>query len=466
MAFVQISNREVESLESGLSGEDSPSPQVQNRFSSKRLFAIGAGLLGLAGCACAVVSTGPQPTLQPVGVISARQLLEHPEFIDAASNNVWQLGKQHMAGKEHKLKPAVHRMMSKLSEIIAEYDPEGAQHLDKIQLSPAQRSDAIAVVKRMGDRRVQAVGKEVLQIALKHKDDGEKSMQKIADEFRATFSPRKQELSALRESVLPASVREREEAADTDVEEAAARRLGTTKHCTGDATQCNPGGAITSAMGTDMSMKMEDALALIGGLAEQARLALDEANTIGTSFGSVNHHVPWYFRSLVGGLAFGTETLDCVMRQDDVHTTKKDGTTVLKSSVGGESNSVKLAMCPMKYAGAGMDALSGINNIMGVQNSRLPQDFQMMFGGGAAPQAGYNPLGAPQPRAAASPFSMFAPQQPAAHPATQAAHGFLNNMGLNRGAAQPAYHPAMQQPAYGMQAYHPAVQHPGFAYPR
>merc|ERR1712196_691334 len=96
----------------------------------------------------------------------------------------------------------------------------------------------------------------------------------------------------------------------------------------------------------------------------------------------------------------------------------------------------------MKYAGAGMDFLSGLNNAVGIQNTRLPADFQTMFGGAApaVPQAGYNPYAAQhnayanvmQHAAAANPFGMFAkaaaPQPTAPHPLAQMAHGFLHGM--------------------------------------
>merc|ERR1719230_576617 len=70
--------------------------------------------------------------------------------------------------------------------------------------------------------------------------------------------------------------------------------------------------------------------------------------------------------------------MDCFMRQDDTHKVV-DGHEVLVNANSGHANSVKMAMCPMKYAGAAMDMLSGVNNAAGVQNTKLPADFQMMF---------------------------------------------------------------------------------------
>eukprot|EP00929_Paragymnodinium_shiwhaense_P026361 TRINITY_DN1569_c1_g1_i1.p1 TRINITY_DN1569_c1_g1~~TRINITY_DN1569_c1_g1_i1.p1 ORF type:complete len:475 (-),score=129.04 TRINITY_DN1569_c1_g1_i1:131-1555(-) len=474
MAFQSVPNKDADRADSGLSGEDEEiAREVRpSNFGKKRVFAIGAGLLGLAGCAGAAVfanasSNGAAVSSAPAGGLTARALLEHPDFIEAASQNIWALGQKHpsMQGKEHKLKPAVARMMASLSQIIAEQDPEGTQHLDNIGLSMEQKNDVVSVVKRMGDHRVQSVGQEVLQLAVKHKDD--KDIEGLQDEVKSVFTPRKQELASLKEQVLPDSIRQKVEQLTTPTEEQQ-RRLKTTS--THPATQ------LTNAMGNDMGMKIEDALGMIGGLAEQARLALDEANTIGTSFGTVQHHVPWYWRSLVGGLAFGTETMDCILRQDDIkETDKKTGQQVLVSGHGGSPNTVKMAMCPMKYAGAGMDFISGVNNAMGIQNSKLPYDFQMMFGG--QPQAGFNPAyGAAPARAPTNPFSMFAPQQQQQpqqqHPLNQLmghAMNAMQGMTQQRAPATGGFMmPQQQHAGYMMpqqQAYHP-VQHPGFAYPR
>eukprot|EP00929_Paragymnodinium_shiwhaense_P054300 TRINITY_DN271_c0_g3_i1.p2 TRINITY_DN271_c0_g3~~TRINITY_DN271_c0_g3_i1.p2 ORF type:complete len:470 (+),score=158.67 TRINITY_DN271_c0_g3_i1:72-1481(+) len=466
--FLQLQGRDMEGsfeVEEGLSSEEVGTavglPTKKPLFTPKRVIAVCAGALGLAGCAGAAFLRGsPAQQVQP-DHITARALLEHPEFVDIASSNVWELGKEHMQGKEEKLRPAVQHMMAQLSEIIQEYDPESSKHLESIKLSPEQRRDVLSVVKRMGDSRVQAVGKEVLEVAAKHHQDG---MDAIGHELHARFQPRMGELRALKESVLPVSLRAQEaEAAEaTTATDMTGRRL----NCVGDASKCSPGSMLTSSMSSGMAMKLEDALALIGGLAEQARLALDEASVIGTSFGSVQHHVPWEARSMIGALAFGTETLDCFMRQDDEHETKKDGTTVLKNGESGQMNTVKAAMCPMKYAGAGMDALSGLNNMMGIQNSRLPYDFQMMFGGGAPQQmqAGYNPHAAYNPaynqgyaRAAPamSPFNMFAPHPQQQQPAMNPMHQMASQM-MGHGMQM------MGQHANQMMGQHAA----GFAYPR
>lgn len=418
-------------MESGLSSEDVP-VQQPSAFTSKRLFAVGAGLLGLAGCAATVLHAsapsraGVQPA--PLDTISARALLEHPDFIDTATENVQTLLGDHMHGKEHRLQPAIRHAMSKVTELLNEHDPEGSRQLEAIKLNQQQKTDVLSVVKRMSDKHVQQVGREVLQIAMKHQNDKEKAIDGIERDISSAFHPRLEELKTLKKTVMPASLRSHkgDASAASQEETVRQRRLSV---CKGDTSQCKPGSEITDAMAKDTNMKVEDAGAIIAGLLEQARLALDESAVIGGAFGSKTR-VPYYWRSAIAGLDYAAEVGDCLMRQNDKHIKDADGK--MHTVDGKEANPVKSSMCMMKYAGAGMDFLSGLNNVAGVQNSRLHQDFKSMFGG-ANPQAAYNAAynpAAQQQAAQMNPFAMLAPQpQPTAHPLAPMAQGVGAMMG-------------------------------------
>lgn len=455
MFLETASSRRIDSMESGFDSDDMP--VAAPTWTAKRKFAVGAGLLGLAGCAVGALhlSAPSQPAVQPelVGAVSARGLLEHPDFIDVAAQNVWTLAGDHLQGKEHQLKPAMHRMMRKLTDILSEHDPEGREQLENIKLSPDQKADVLTMVKKMGDKRVQGLGREVLEIGLKHKDDDEEGIKSIQKDISSKFQPRVEELKTLRSSIVPASIRDLEDKFNVDVS-VQSRRLT-------DTSTSNPGGMLTAKDAKAADMKMEDALGIVGGLLEQARLALDESAVIGGSFGS-DKHVPAFWRSLIGLAAFGTETADCFMRQNDAHAPSG-------KIVSGEArtNTVKAAMCPMKYAGAGMDFLSGINNVMNIQNTKLPQDFGLVFGGHAQPQAaqtGFNPQYTQQMfqqhQAALQQHAQQLYQQHAGQVAqptsTQMTH--MANMA----------HGLMSQMAqHGANQYAQAqTQHPGFTYTR
>jgi len=412
--------------EAGFSSDELPAPRARV-LTPKRLLALAAGAVGLVGCG--YVMTRPSAEeVQREEHVSARALLEHPDFLDAASNNVLTLGRGLLDDKSELLRPAAAKVMKRVSEMMEEHDPEGTKYLESVKLSPKHRSSVISVVKAMGDKRVQDMGHEVLQIAYDHKDEKD-GFKTAAESVQRSLASRASELEELKRAVMPAELQE--PVATTG------RRLpgqASDKKCEGDTSKCNPGSELTSEMGKGMNMKLEDAMGIVGGLLEQARLALDESAVIGSSFGSPNH-VDWFVRSLVGGAAFGVETMDCFMRQDDQHKLV-DGKETLVNANSGEVNSVKMAMCPMKYAGAAMDLLSGANNVANIQNNRLPADFQLMFGGmmgqPAAPQANFNPYAHAAAAASAftNPLSTFmggmAPMTTTVHPFMQAANAMQN----------------------------------------
>eukprot|EP00929_Paragymnodinium_shiwhaense_P063293 TRINITY_DN3162_c0_g1_i1.p1 TRINITY_DN3162_c0_g1~~TRINITY_DN3162_c0_g1_i1.p1 ORF type:complete len:532 (+),score=152.72 TRINITY_DN3162_c0_g1_i1:116-1711(+) len=175
------------------------------------------------------------------------------------------------------------------------------------------------------------------------------------------------------------------------------------------AKHSSSGGVLTPKKVDDLEMKLEDAGGVIGALLEQVRIALDAAAYLGPAFGK-KQPVNWLTRSAIGGADFAVETGDCMLRQND-H--------------GKSYNSVKLAMCPMKYAGALMDLLSGVNNAMGIQNGHLPAQMQSMMGG--MPQH--------------SPAMMAAPQQQSFMMAGMSQHALAPHVGFlsaNGGAAHPA----------------------------
>merc|ERR1712113_65871 len=117
-----------------------------------------------------------------------------------------------------------------------------------------------------------------------------------------------------------------------------------------DITETNPGSTITSVDMDGMSSKFEEALGILCGMLEQTRVALDQIDFVGESF-DVDMKIPYWAKSLVGGLDFVSELADCVMR--------------------GETNEVKLMMCPMKYASAATDFLESVDNVMGINNGHF-----------------------------------------------------------------------------------------------
>merc|ERR1712151_744976 len=95
---------------------------------------------------------------------------------------------------------------------------------------------------------------------------------------------------------------------------------------------------------------MGEALGVFAGLLEQCRVALDQIDFVGESF-DIDMKIPYWAKSMIGGLDFVTEMADCVSR--------------------GQNNQVKLMMCPMKYASAATDFLESVDNVMGLSNGHF-----------------------------------------------------------------------------------------------
>merc|ERR1712232_1365205 len=130
------------------------------------------------------------------------------------------------------------------------------------------------------------------------------------------------------------------------------------------------GSQLTEDSFDGMGSKFQEGLGLLSGLLEQARGALDQIDFVGESF-DVDMKIPYWAKSLIGGLDFIGELSDCVMR--------------------GESNQVKLMMCPMKYASAATDFLESFDNVMGLSNGHFFGDSTTL-----PPASGFNYAQQPQ----------------------------------------------------------------------
>jgi hypothetical protein len=100
--------------------------------------------------------------------------------------------------------------------------------------------------------------------------------------------------------------------------------------------------------------KWTQGLGVASTLLEECRVILDQVDFVGEAFGK-DVGVPYWAKSAVGGLDFMTELTDCALRD--------------------HGNEVKLMMCPMKYASAFTDLISGIDNIFGVDNGEGGEAF-------------------------------------------------------------------------------------------
>jgi hypothetical protein len=258
--------------------------------------------------------------------------------------------------------------------------PKAHRQLDQLALSDQQKKGILQVVGSLSDGRLQAVGKDIAKMGKDSKISGKStySQQAMVRKLAERFEQNKTKLVQLRNELVPAALRQM---LDKDLEvafDAEKTRLVRISHDSwdvevpmdkptkrrlidqsdewgssssgGEISNTAPGSELTSDSFDGMGTKFEEGLGVFTGLLEQARVALDQIDFVGESF-DVDMKIPYWAKSLVGGLDFVGELSDCVMR--------------------GESNQVKLMMCPMKYASAATDFLESIDNVMGVNNGHF-----------------------------------------------------------------------------------------------
>jgi hypothetical protein len=374
----------------------------KRRSSKVKITAVIIGVTCFAAVAVRLTSVagGGQPSETPPH--SARALLEGPELANVVTRNyisVWPDLKQH----ERRLHDKVITGMKKITTTIKDTEPKVFQQLNELRLSESQGNSILKVLGSMSDKRVQAVGEALAKITHSSKRAGKQTLMRQLED---AFQQNKTKLTQLRNEIVPAPLRSMVDANwqvsfdparmhlvrdskdswdfDVSVDKPSSRRLA-------DVSQTNPGSEFKPTQ-EDMGNyadKFEEGLGVLTGLLEQARVALDQIDFVGESF-DVDMKIPYWAKSLVGGLDFIGELSDCVMR--------------------GESNEVKLMMCPMKYASAATDFLESVDNVMGINNGHF-------FGGQSTSNApGYNFAQQPQ----YAPAQQQSQQQPQQQPQQQA----------------------------------------------
>eukprot|EP00928_Gymnodinium_smaydae_P054222 TRINITY_DN38035_c0_g1_i2.p1 TRINITY_DN38035_c0_g1~~TRINITY_DN38035_c0_g1_i2.p1 ORF type:complete len:412 (+),score=64.27 TRINITY_DN38035_c0_g1_i2:47-1282(+) len=343
-----------------------------------------AALLGLAGfgvvciASAAVVATvaRTQNRLPMQSVSSARSLLESPEMIDETTKNfvAWN-GVQEK--DEPALRHAVSRNLAKVTAKIRSESPEAFRRLEARQLSAGEKADTLKVVAGLRHPGLQSLGRELAEAVHASRYSGRDSLKQS---IQAKFASNVPMWRQLHDEFFPASLRRVASDADNSqlnlnvdklrivkefpdswnvVASREKRRLSTSSSSTSATSSANkdisedPKGKGSILQGADidkLSYQFEEALGILAGLLEQTRVALDQVDSVGESFGH-DMKIPYWAKSAVGGLDFVAELSDCVMRAD--------------------SNQVKLVMCPMKYASAAADFLESIDNILGVDNGKF-----------------------------------------------------------------------------------------------
>jgi len=333
-------------LEQLCSERSAPAPRASWTPSRITAVVLGAGCLFACGIAAFTLRADSSAQAR-----TTRQLLEGDDMIDAATSSTMKtMGFR--AEHESFVRNTITEGLKDYSKHMEKTSPEAFKRLNEQVVSPGQQARALKAVRSMADSRVQQIGKEIATAVHESKSEGRASVQRRLAE---KFGHRMPELQKLRNEIFSGHkgvAHNRILNSFADEDKSAPRKLGAT------SSSDNVGSELTEADMGDMAEKFEKGLAILASMVEQCRVCLDQVDFVGEAFGH-DMKIPYWAKSLVGGLDFVTELSDCVMRS--------------------QSNQVKLMMCPMKYASAFSDFMESIDNVMGMSNSNMG-----MMGGGSS----------------------------------------------------------------------------------
>lgn len=331
------------------------------------LVACIALLFGMGGHREPVVShrhtaSSADASMDPRTSVSARELLESPELADACTSGFMIAGRTALKHEHRNLiRTQVTEGLRNFTASIAAQNPRMYRKLDTHMVSPQQRERAFKAVLGMMDPRVQQLGHEVGEEVLESRDEGKEQLRRRLHE---RFSPRAMELAQLGREVGLLSPRKAKMAGKPEVRpekmnlfamfpdglDATARkeqrRLGgkIKKFLLDDLPGTENG---YMSFGGHATAVMIEGLHVLAGIIEQTRVVLDQVDFVSDAFGK-DAHIPYWSKSLVGGMAFISELALCVERSG--------------------MNLVKMTMCPFKYASAASDLFESIDNILGLDD--------------------------------------------------------------------------------------------------
>jgi len=321
---------------------------------------------------------------------SARALFESPEMAETMRKNYVHFDPSDAQKRD--MRDKIQGDLAKITKHIKDTEPKVFDQLNTLELTAEQKNNVLKVVGNMADDRMVKIGKEVAQMA---KDS--KSEEELKRKLKDTLGKNKTRLVNLRNEILPAPLRKMVDkdwdlSFDVDnmrlfrnsqkhhwnievsMDKPTSRRLldswgstGSSGSSGSDISESGHTGGIMDLSDDSMdamSGKFEQGLGVMAGMLEQVRVALDQIDFVGESF-DIDMKIPYWAKSMIGGLDFVSELSDCVMRS--------------------ENNQVKLMMCPVKYASAATDFLESVDNVFGFNNGHF-------WGGGSSTPAPGQPM--------------------------------------------------------------------------
>mmetsp|Transcript_45106 Transcript_45106/g.98006 ORF Transcript_45106/g.98006 Transcript_45106/m.98006 type:complete len:419 (+) Transcript_45106:84-1340(+) len=345
---------------------------------SPRILGVFTGALALVACVIVTASWSSQPEHR----MTARSLLDSQVLKDAATEQLLATSRRgsHSLPRSF-VQGAVADAFHNIS-LRVQKTPKLLRRLEQMEVRPELVEAMALAMRNMADPRVQAIGREVAEATLEGSQDGAGGAEGVKRHLLARFQSRVPELEKLRDELIPEVLRTKSTGPMTldpekmrvittysDTEDNWLPKTGGRRLAEGEVASpdydiqqmedelrpipedmedpCKNGRDDNSVRGGEMSaddvkclrQRFEQGLGVLAALCEQARVALNAIDFSSESFGK-DLHIPFWSKSLVGGLAFASELGDCVMRAG--------------------KNEVKMMMCPAKYASAFTDLLAGL----------------------------------------------------------------------------------------------------------
>jgi hypothetical protein len=295
------------------------------------------------------------------------------------------------------MKNAIGHHVKKILNDIKMTSPKTYEQLN-LPLTDVHKKSILKVVRNLADDRLQTIGKEIARIA--KGSESPRKLKRFSEEalkrqLTQSFHQNKAKLADLRNELIPAPLRSMVDKStemtfdadsmrlfrlsknswDVDVDKEKpdkSRMLIDTSFSSADvdggsADNAAAGAELTNEDVSDLTEKAGQGLGVLAGLLEQCRVALDQIDFVGEAFDK-DMKIPYWAKSMVGGLDFVAELSDCLLRDG----LDNDETT--------QTNTVKLAMCPMKYASAATDFLESVDNVMGINDANGGLSANSLFG--------------------------------------------------------------------------------------
>jgi len=243
-----------------------------------------------------------------------------------------------------------------ISLMLKRRAPGTAQKLDSFQLTEEQRDAVLRVVHHMGDPRVQSVGAELGAALHSFFQSPSADREGMELHIQRALQPRLGDLRRLRDEVIAAPLRGPGGGAASDRGSVTldtkrmkiVRTYDDSWKLEFDTSRPRPqrsqdGSLYKKRRRLVVAGASDDApkpFGVAGGVVEQASVILDQLKAVLGTF-DIDIKVPHWLISLDGrSESFLTELLSCV--------------------VDGTGSTAQRIMCPMKFASAGLDVLSGI----------------------------------------------------------------------------------------------------------